>query len=71
MRSGTTANLHAIWGSGPADVFVVGDGTALHYDGSAWRSTSLETDQTLRFLWGTSATDVFAVGRDWFHYGPR
>lgn len=34
MSSGTTADLHAVWGSSSSDVFAVGtDGTILHYEG--------------------------------------
>ncbi|AKU95957.1 hypothetical protein AKJ09_02621 [Labilithrix luteola] len=33
----TTANLNAIWGASPSDIWAVGDkGVALHYDGSGW-----------------------------------
>ena len=31
-----TADLHAVWGSGPEDVWVVGGTTVLHFDGMSW-----------------------------------
>jgi hypothetical protein len=31
--SGDLPNLRGVWGSGPNDVWIVGDGIALHYTG--------------------------------------
>ena len=44
MRSGEYENtLKGIWGSGPGDVYAVGEmGTILHYDGSKW--SPMESD---------------------------
>ncbi len=72
MTSGTTADLPDVWGSGPADVFTVGEvettdggGVAsliLHYDGSAWSQQFRQPDLQLRGVWGSAGNDVFAVG---------
>ena len=56
-------NLHALWGSGPVDIWAVGAfGTALHFDGAAWQEVPVPTNVTLRGLWGTGTGLVFAVG---------
>lgn len=40
--------LHSAWGSGAANVWVVGaNGTALHWDGTAWMSTQTGTSASL------------------------
>jgi hypothetical protein len=70
MTSSTTDPLYGVWGISPTDVFVVGglwDGTSyhatmLHYDGSAWGTTTRLTAGGLSDVWGSSASDVFAVG---------
>lgn len=36
LFSGTGDNLNAIWGSGPRDIWVAGDGGARHFNGTAW-----------------------------------
>ena len=37
VDSGTTIPLHAVWGSGPTDVWTVGDkGTVLRWNGAIW-----------------------------------
>jgi hypothetical protein len=50
-----------VWGASGTDVYAVGDGTILHYDGSAWTEMQA-TDRRLSGVWGSSAVDVFAVG---------
>ena len=53
--------LMDVWGTSGTDVYAVGDGTILHYDGSAW--TEMEPmERLLTGVWGSSAVDVFAVG---------
>jgi hypothetical protein len=55
--------LLGIWGSGPRDVFAVGNrGTILHYDGSAWSAQTSGTVEELHGVWGSGPGDVFAVG---------
>ena len=63
MHSGTTNDLHGIWGSSGNDVFAVAfGGIILHYDGSAWSPMTSGTTHILISVWGTSSSDVFAVG---------
>jgi len=63
MASGVTRILNGIWGSGPADVFAVGNsGTILHYGGAAWAPMASGVTGHLRAVWGSGPTDVFAVG---------
>ncbi len=46
-----------------SDVFAVGiNGTIVHYNGSAWKSTDNVTTNYLYGVWGSSSSDVFAVG---------
>ena len=55
--------LTDVWGSGPADVFAVGDaGTIVHYDGESWSSMESGTEESLFAVWGSGPADVFAVG---------
>jgi hypothetical protein len=72
MTSGTTADLTEVWGSGPGDVFAVGEletgggaggaSVVQHFDGQAWQRQYGQDDLRLRGIWGSSATDVYAVG---------
>jgi len=64
MDSGTRSVLRAVWGSGPNDVFAVGEnGVILHYDGWTW---SVMNGATLLIdllgVWGSGPNDVYAVG---------
>lgn len=55
--------LNAVWGSGPNDVFAVGNyGTILHYDGIEWQVIDSGTTQNLNGVWGSNGDNVFAVG---------
>lgn len=61
------ADLRAIWGSGPADIWVVGDRpAAVHFDGQNWNEVpfgvSLSGD--LNAVWGSGPRDLFAVGEN-------
>jgi hypothetical protein len=69
QSSGTTNNLDAVWGSGPGDVYVVGDSTVLHSTGAGtWTAQALPGPVVsagnigLRSVWGSSMSDVYAVG---------
>jgi len=44
MASPTTRALYRVAGSGPNDVWAVGDSVALHFDGSTWASAPLDGD---------------------------
>jgi hypothetical protein len=63
----STRRLWGVWGASPSDVFAVGDGVIMHYDGRTWTnvldSPSLQT-AALRAVWGSSGADVYAVGLD-------
>jgi hypothetical protein len=61
-----TANrLNAVWGSGPNDVWAVGDGgTIVHYDRTVWRRVASGTEAHLLGVSGTSERDVWFVGED-------
>lgn len=59
------ASFSAIWGSGPADVWVAGDApAALHFDGRAWAEVpfGVPLSGTINALWGAGPRDVFAAG---------
>jgi hypothetical protein len=63
MTSGTTENLHAIWGTSTSDIFATGfTGTILHYNGSAWSAMTSGTTQRVYDVWGSSSSNVYAVG---------
>jgi hypothetical protein len=65
VQSPTSAALHALWGSGRADVWAAGDGgTLLHHDGTGWQQVALAQPTSQRFLalWGSGPADVWAVG---------
>jgi hypothetical protein len=54
---------YAIWGSAANDIWAVGNGNAIHYDGSAWSADmALPTTESLFGVWGSAPCDVWAVG---------
>ena len=53
--------LMDVWGTSGTDVYAVGEGTILHYDGAAWTEVQT-TEGRLTGVWGSSPADVFAVG---------
>jgi hypothetical protein len=74
MESGSTAFLYDVWGSGPHDVYVVGEesgsfeGVLLHYDGQSWSLVHRSEAGELFGVWASAPNDVFAVGREILHY---
>jgi hypothetical protein len=59
----TSEWLFDVWGSGPRDVWAVGNaGTIVHYDGDRWTRIASGTEADLRGVWGTSRDDVWFVG---------
>lgn len=55
--------LFKVWGSGPEDVWVVGEkGTVLRWDGEAWSIELLDGAPRLVTLHGASADDMVVVG---------
>jgi hypothetical protein len=56
--SHTGADLHAVWGSGPGDVYAVGtSGTILHTPG--WRGLHVVEANFLDTVWGSGAGEVY------------
>jgi hypothetical protein len=76
MTSPTGARLSRVWGSGPSDVWAIGDTVAIHYDGNAWKlMTQSVFENVIGYqsnpvgsfqlgLWGASAREVYATS--WF-----
>ncbi len=68
LPSGTGGMLNAIWGTGPDDVFVLGDTDAngyavtRHWDGQAWTDIPNTITDNLTEVWGVSSTDIWAIG---------
>jgi len=59
------SSLSAIWGSGPNDIWAVGDGSAaVHWDGRSWTAVpfGVELVAGLNAIWGSGPRDVFVVG---------
>lgn len=60
--------LRAVWGSGPSDIYAVGDAyTITHFDGSEWQVIASGLPAGERWLdyhavWGFSPSDVFVAG---------
>jgi hypothetical protein len=64
----TTCYINRIWGSGPADIFAVGD-CVVHYDGSNWVRQPWPVVPFVGWaVWGSGPSDVYAVGYDILHY---
>lgn len=50
--------LNDVWGSSPSDVYAVGPGILIHYDGAVWtKIPNIGGDR----VWGTSREDVFVL----------
>ncbi len=55
--------LYSVWGSGPDDVFIVGQpGIIRHWNGSSWQVQAAPTQERLTAVWGRSANEVYACG---------
>lgn len=61
---GDRSDLYAIWGSGPRDIWAVGQSAiVLHSDGTHWQvAADLASGLAFNDVWGSSAQDVYAVG---------
>ncbi len=55
--------LFSIWGSSDSDIWAVGDlGSALHWDGRAWKQTTISTESdTLTAIAGNRADNVYVL----------
>ena len=65
VESQSTERLEGIWGSGPNDIWAVGDnGTIrrLRNGASRWDIVPSPTTEPLHAIWGSGANDVWAVG---------
>lgn len=65
LSSGTQKDLYAVWGTAENNVYVVGDGGALRYDGTAFTAKSVaagKSDLKLRAIWGSVAAGIFIAG---------
>ncbi|MBX3205290.1 MAG: hypothetical protein KF764_09485 [Labilithrix sp.] len=62
----SSASLSAVWGSGPNDVWIVGDrGTVRHWTNGPvkrWEIVAVPTDRDLHAVWGSGANDLWVVG---------
>ncbi len=65
-RCSSCSGSSLVWGSGPSDVYVVGDGgTLLHSTGNGvWTAEAIElaARADLNALWGDGPNDVYVVG---------
>jgi hypothetical protein len=61
MTAPPVGPLLDVWGFSASDVYAVGAGTMLHFDGQAWNEVQ-SVPQRLAGVWGSSAADVFTVG---------
>jgi len=66
----TGANFLGMWGTGPGDIWIVGEnGRILHTDGywggmAEWTQPNSNTRSHLNAVWGTAPDDVWAAGED-------
>jgi hypothetical protein len=64
--------LRGIWGTAANDIYVVGAGPIMHFNGASWREQGNHRGPRLRAVWGSSAGNVFAVGeKDAILHGVR
>src|SRR3954463_3386112 len=62
-NAGAEVTFDAVHGTGPNDIWVVGDlGTIAHFNGTAWSIAPPLTSAHLRAVAAASATDVWAFG---------
>lgn len=64
---GEPYRISTIWGTSPTDVFAVGPGEVVHFDGGSWSFMSVpeqihDAGIHLYSVWGSGPKDVFAVG---------
>ncbi|MCX5766776.1 MAG: hypothetical protein NTZ43_06085 [Gemmatimonadetes bacterium] len=62
MASPTTRNLARVAGSGPSDIWAVGDSVLLHYDGTQWSNYSFSGLQYMRSRVPSQQQFLFQVG---------
>ena len=63
MPSPTRLELRSVWGTGPTDVYAVGeDGIMLRFNGSSWSVMAKPQSELLLTVAGSSGGMVRAVG---------
>ena len=63
IQNASCKTVIAVWSRAANDVFAVGRGLLLHYDGASWTPQSAVPSATLRAIWGDATTgELFAVG---------
>jgi hypothetical protein len=69
----TGKTLHDIWGTGPGNIYAVGDGVILHHDGTQWIVSSTDSvvapdpfwgPPELMGIWGTADGSFYIAGRE-------
>ena len=66
MQSDTTKNLVSLWGTGPADIYAVGNqGALVHYDGSTWKKEEISiTNPDVFSIWGAGKDNIYIMAED-------
>ncbi len=59
--SGTSEPLHGVWGRNAMDVYAVGRGTLLHFDGAAWRALPSPDPGDLLAIWGAPTGELLVA----------
>ncbi|MBM4395265.1 MAG: hypothetical protein FJ087_06200 [Deltaproteobacteria bacterium] len=58
--------LMGVWGSGPTDVWVIGESHVLHWDGHGWSvAVTGPGSRNLYGIWGFGPEDVWLLGMKW------
>jgi hypothetical protein len=66
LRQGLTdSTMFGVWRNTSTDIYAVGPGSVLHYDGTTWSAvaTGFSPAQDLQSVFGFSATDIWVVGK--------
>jgi len=58
----STSDLNAVWGTSLTDLYAVGGGDILHFDGTVWRAIITGYVNRLNKVWGPAPNAVFIVG---------
>jgi len=58
----STSGLNGVWGSSLKNLYAVGGGDIIHFDGTAWRAVIIGYTNQLNKVWGAGPDDVFIVG---------
>ncbi|UCB42938.1 MAG: hypothetical protein JSV77_10915 [Dehalococcoidales bacterium] len=61
MEGPYTDELNDVWGSSISNVYAVGIGTILHYNGLKWSRVTVEYISYYG-IWGSSSSDIFVTG---------